>query len=579
MRRLTAAVLLVACLAPGEAAAWWNKDWPYRRKVTIAPVVAAARVVPVRLHIANFPFEDARPDGADLRFVSADDKTPLNFHFEFYDGAESIAVAWVQVPPAGSDAGERSLWIYFGNKSAAPGASAGGTYDAADVAILHFAERDGAPRDATSFANHPARFTGRLGAGGVIGAGARLARTEALTLPAAPSLDVAPGKGFTFSAWLKLDDAETPGLILSRAQGERSLELGVAKGRLYVQFADGKTRTRAEATEALRAGVWQHVALSWSERLVLYVGGREAAAVAVPATGLSGELVIGADAARGAGFAGEIDELQLTGVARPAAWIAAAAVALDPDTGAVALAEEETGSGSQYFAVLKTLVGAVSAEGWVIIALIGLLGLFSGEIMLHKLLLLRRIESGNEAFLERFRAGHVTQLSGAGGDAGRRRDPTRESSLAALYDEGVSEYRRQAAALRAEGRRQLAPANLEVIKASIESTLVHEAYRMNRWMVLLTLAVSAAPFLGLLGTVVGIMITFGAIALAGDVNVNTIAPGVAAALTTTVAGLAVAIPVMFGYNYLATKVRELTMAMEVFANELVGRLAATRIAT
>jgi biopolymer transport protein ExbB len=73
------------------------------------------------------------------------------------------------------------------------------------------------------------------------------------------------------------------------------------------------------------------------------------------------------------------------------------------------------------------------------------------------------------------------------------------------------------------------------------------------------------------------MVTFGAIAMVGDVNVNTIAPGVAAALATTVAGLAVAIPVMFVYNYLATRIRQLTMAMEVFANEFVGRIAAQPI--
>jgi biopolymer transport protein ExbB len=96
---------------------------------------------------------------------------------------------------------------------------------------------------------------------------------------------------------------------------------------------------------------------------------------------------------------------------------------------------------------------------------------------------------------------------------------------------------------------------------------------MNDRLVLLTLSVSGAPFLGLLGTVVGIMVTFGTIAMAGDVNVNTIAPGVAAALATTVAGLIVAIPVMFGYNQLATQIKELTASMEVYANELMGKIA------
>jgi biopolymer transport protein ExbB len=94
-------------------------------------------------------------------------------------------------------------------------------------------------------------------------------------------------------------------------------------------------------------------------------------------------------------------------------------------------------------------------------------------------------------------------------------------------------------------------------------------------MVLLTIAISGGPFLGLLGTVTGVMITFAAIAAAGDVNVNAIAPGIAAALVATVAGLAVAIPSLFGYNYLASRIRAMTGQMVVFCDELVTRLAET----
>jgi biopolymer transport protein ExbB len=90
----------------------------------------------------------------------------------------------------------------------------------------------------------------------------------------------------------------------------------------------------------------------------------------------------------------------------------------------------------------------------------------------------------------------------------------------------------------------------------------------------MTIAVSGAPFLGLLGTVVGVMITFASIAATGDVNVNTIAPGVAAALFATVAGLLVAIPSLFGYNFIASRVGARVSAMDVFADQLVARFAA-----
>jgi biopolymer transport protein ExbB len=69
------------------------------------------------------------------------------------------------------------------------------------------------------------------------------------------------------------------------------------------------------------------------------------------------------------------------------------------------------------------------------------------------------------------------------------------------------------------------------------------------------------------------MITFAAIAASGDVNINAIAPGTAAALVATVAGLTVAIPCLFGYNYLNTRVKEIGAEMRVFADEFVARIA------
>jgi biopolymer transport protein ExbB len=71
------------------------------------------------------------------------------------------------------------------------------------------------------------------------------------------------------------------------------------------------------------------------------------------------------------------------------------------------------------------------------------------------------------------------------------------------------------------------------------------------------------------------MITFAAIAASGDVNVNAIAPGIAAALVATVAGLAVAIPALFGYNYLIARIKDITTEMHGFTEELVTRIAET----
>ncbi len=115
--------------------------------------------------------------------------------------------------------------------------------------------------------------------------------------------------------------------------------------------------------------------------------------------------------------------------------------------------------------------------------------------------------------------------------------------------------------------------SIAAIRAALDSGVVKEMQRLNRLMVVLTIAISGGPFLGLLGTVVGVMITFAAIAASGDVNVNAIAPGIAAALVATVAGLGVAIPALFGYNYLISKIKDLTSDIQVFVDEFVTKMA------
>src|SRR3546814_12495151 len=92
-------------------------------------------------------------------------------------------------------------------------------------------------------------------------------------------------------------------------------------------------------------------------------------------------------------------------------------------------------------------------------------------------------------------------------------------------------------------------------------------------MVLLTIAISGGPFIGLLGTVLGVMITFASVAAAGEANINAIAPGIAAALLATVAGLAVAIPALFGYHYLLSPLHWVSADNHHFVDERDQRIA------
>lgn len=117
---------------------------------------------------------------------------------------------------------------------------------------------------------------------------------------------------------------------------------------------------------------------------------------------------------------------------------------------------------------------------------------------------------------------------------------------------------------------KISPAQMRVVTTSMERAVGETALRLESQMILLATAVSGAPFLGLLGTVWGVMETFGDVAAAGSANLAAMAPGVSAALITTVTGLLVAIPAMFGYNYLVTTIRAMIVGLDNFAAELAS---------
>ncbi len=117
---------------------------------------------------------------------------------------------------------------------------------------------------------------------------------------------------------------------------------------------------------------------------------------------------------------------------------------------------------------------------------------------------------------------------------------------------------------------RISPAQMRVIGSAMERAVGEAALRLESQMIVLATAVSGAPFLGLLGTVWGVMETFSDVATAGSANLAAMAPGVSAALITTVTGLLVAIPAMFGYNYLVTTIRGMIVELDNFSAELAS---------
>jgi biopolymer transport protein ExbB/TolQ len=113
---------------------------------------------------------------------------------------------------------------------------------------------------------------------------------------------------------------------------------------------------------------------------------------------------------------------------------------------------------------------------------------------------------------------------------------------------------------------------MEHVKRTLENAVARESLKLESGLILLAIAVSGAPFMGLLGTVWGVMITFADVGQKGSADLVTMAPGVSTALVTTVAGLLVAIPSMFGYNWLVHNLRVRTVELDNFAQELISKV-------
>ncbi len=111
---------------------------------------------------------------------------------------------------------------------------------------------------------------------------------------------------------------------------------------------------------------------------------------------------------------------------------------------------------------------------------------------------------------------------------------------------------------------------IKLLEGALERAVAEQVVRLESQVSILGTAVGTAPFLGLLGTVWGVMDAFIGLATAGSASIGALAPGIASALITTVIGLMVALPSMVGYNILVAYIRRLTMEMENFASEFVS---------
>jgi biopolymer transport protein ExbB len=283
--------------------------------------------------------------------------------------------------------------------------------------------------------------------------------------------------------------------------------------------------------------------------------------LATPA--IEGELRVGE------GFNGWIDTLQLASTQRSSEWLLLAAASQGIDGKLVsAMAETEGQGDDQSHGYIGVLVKNLTVDAWVVILICAVMLVVAIWVMFSKAVFVNRADQANRDFLKRFRDAKDELLDLAG-----QPERHRNSSIFRIYAAGVRELNKRNVGVAGAAPALISGASLNAVKAAVDADVVRESHRLNSQMVLLTIAISGGPFLGLLGTVIGVMITFAAIAAAGDVNVNAIAPGIAAALLATVAGLGVAIPALFGYNYLATRIKNISADMQIFVDEFITRVA------
>ncbi|NWG87719.1 MAG: DUF2341 domain-containing protein [Hydrogenophilaceae bacterium] len=580
MKRLTLFLALLL-LAP-VAHAWWDDAWTARKQITLDTTGSGAATkegldnvpVLVRLHTGNFDFLSTRGDGADLRFVAEDDKSPLKFHIEKFDAVNELALIWVQVPKLQANDKQQHIWLYSGNDEAPAAVDIKGTYDANQVAVYHFAETAGAPQDATANGNHGANFAAARTAA-VIGGGLAFDGKSALSIPATPSLRIAPASGFTFSVWVKPAAAGQNAVLFAQRDGANAVVVGLEGGRVFAEVNGVRSAPLAE----LAAGAWSHVAVSLGQGLAIFVNGSPAGETAASAPDMGGAISLGE------GFAGEMDELNLANVARKPDWIRVAALGQGSEAKLLVYGEDEgeDGGDASYFGVI---LQNVTLDGWVVIVILMVMMAIAFLVMISKAMVVSKVDKSNAEFLAAFRSlgrGEAAKLD-AEDDPDEtdikdsalltamfgKHDHYQNSSLYRIYHAGIQELKHR---FGDSGTGELSPQAIDVVKATLDGTLVRESQKLNSQMVLLTIAISGGPFLGLLGTVVGVMITFAAIAATGDVNIAAIAPGIAAALVATVAGLAVAIPALFGYNYLGSRVKSISADMRVFVDEFLAKIA------
>ena len=596
------AVMAATGFSMAEAPAnWWKPEWTARKKITIS---TGAEGVPLNTPLgspallvrlsSDFSFASAKEDGSDLRFVSGDNKTALPFHIERWDALLNEALVWVKLPDLKSGAATE-IWLYYGNPAADSANDPMGTYDAATLGVYHFSENGGAPADSSPAAVNGEGLAVPV-ATALIGGGVRFTGQNSLTIPANPALGWTEGGALTLSVWVKPATLGPDAIVFSRRENSNAFLLGLDNGVPFVSITSGTGTQRTPPAAPLTAATWHHLAVTvLNGATTLYLNGEAYGTLAAGLPGLSTMASLGKDVpseANAAGYAGELDELTVSNIARSAGAIKFAAVNQGSSAEATKLqvvaAEEasvvaEHSEIAEHLDLIKGISKSLDIFGWIVIYMCGFLALIGALVAVDKLMYLGKIAKSSKVFLKQWEnlSTDITALDHAdedsvksmGGNSSRRdQKDMKESPLFSLYHIGSQEIQHRIT--NAKGSfNGLSERSITSIRAMLEGGATRETQKLQSKLVFLTIGIAGGPYLGLFGTVIGVMITFAVIARSGEVDINSIAPGIAGALLATLAGLAVAIPALFAYSYLASRIKDAVLSMNTFIEEFIARIA------
>jgi biopolymer transport protein ExbB/TolQ len=209
-----------------------------------------------------------------------------------------------------------------------------------------------------------------------------------------------------------------------------------------------------------------------------------------------------------------------------------------------------------------------TTEGKITILTLFVLSLFSWTIIITKFRQLQRARTSAKKFFAAYGASRDPL------DIKRRGEVFRGAPAYQLYIRGAEEldYHLEHNPVMINGQRRISPSSFEAVKVTLEEAAGAQAMSLEKGMIVLSTAVAGGPFIGLLGTVWGVMETFAGIARANSASLTAMAPGVAGALIATVTGLLVAIPAMFGYNFMVTTIRGITQELDNYATRYATQI-------